>query len=40
MSLFDFAWVGVLTILLCVASSYIPARYAAKIEPLKAIRSR
>lgn len=40
MSPFDFIWVAMLTIVLCVASSYIPARYAAKIEPLRAIRSR
>ena len=36
----DFIWVAAITLILCALSSYIPARYAARIEPLHAIRSR
>ncbi len=34
----DFLLVAVVTILLCGASAYIPARVAARVEPVKAIR--
>ena len=40
LSIVDFVLVAVITMILCALSSYIPARYAAQIEPLKAIRSR
>jgi lipoprotein-releasing system permease protein len=34
----DFVVVGVVTLLLCAAAAYIPARVAARIEPVRAIR--
>ncbi len=34
----DFLLVGALALLLCAAASYIPARVAARIEPVRAIR--
>jgi lipoprotein-releasing system permease protein len=40
LSLVDFVLVAAVTLILCAISSYIPARYAARILPLKAIRSR
>lgn len=40
LSIVDFVMVAVATMILCALSSYIPARYAARIEPLQAIRSR
>lgn len=36
----DFVLVAVATLALCAVSSYIPARFAAKIEPIKAIHLR
>lgn len=33
----DFVIVAAVTLLICAVSSYIPARYAAKIEPIRAI---
>ena len=36
----DFALVAILTLILCAVSSWIPARYAARISPIRAIRSR
>jgi len=36
----DFMLVAVITLVLCMVSSWIPAGYAARIEPIKAIRSR
>lgn len=39
LNLFDFIIVGVLTLIMCASSSYIPARFAARIEPIKAIHS-
>jgi len=36
----DFVLVAVITLALCAISSWIPARYAAKIEPINAIQSR
>jgi len=36
----DFIVVAVLTLLLCTASAWIPARYAARVEPMKAIHLR
>lgn len=38
LNVLDFVGVGVLTILLCVLAAYIPARVAARIEPVRAIR--
>lgn len=35
---FDFGWVVVLAILLCVLAAYLPARAAARIEPIRTIR--
>lgn len=35
-----FVVVGVAAIVLCVAAAYIPARFAARIEPIRAIRFR
>lgn len=35
---FDYVLVSVVTILLCGAAAYIPARVAARVEPVKAIR--
>ena len=40
LSSLDFLLVAIITLVLCGLSSYIPARYAARIEPLKAIRTR
>ncbi len=40
LALFDFAIVSVLALLLCMAASYFPARFAARIEPLRVIRFR
>lgn len=34
----DFALVGVVTIFLCGAAAYIPARVAARVQPVRAIR--
>jgi len=34
----DYAVVGVVTIVLCGAAAYIPARVAARVEPVRAIR--
>ena len=39
LSIFDFIVVGILTLILCAASSYFPARFASSIEPIKAIHS-
>lgn len=39
LNLFDFIIVGVLTLIMCASASYIPARFAARIEPIKAIHS-
>lgn len=36
--LFDFVLVGVLALMLCAAAAYIPARVAARIDPVRAIR--
>lgn len=36
----DFVLVAVLTLILCAVSAYIPARFAAKIEPIRAIHLR
>lgn len=36
----DFVIVGVLTLLLCLLAAYVPARVAARIEPIRAIRFR
>lgn len=38
LNLLDFGLVALLTILLCGAAAYIPARVAARIEPVRAIR--
>ena len=35
---FDFLIVGAISLVLCVLASYIPARFAARIDPLKVIR--
>jgi lipoprotein-releasing system permease protein len=35
-----FVLVGVVALVLCVAAAYIPARFAARIEPIRAIRFR
>jgi lipoprotein-releasing system permease protein len=35
---FDFLLVAVVTVFLCGAAAYIPARVAARVEPVKAIR--
>lgn len=40
LSFTDFVLVAVATLALCAVSSYIPARFAAKIEPIKAIHLR
>ncbi len=40
LSLFDFILVALITLALCAASSYIPARFAARIEPIRAIQLR
>jgi len=36
---YDFVIVGVLTLMMCAAASYFPARFASSIEPIKAIHS-
>lgn len=36
----DFVVVAAITLALCAVSSYIPARYAARVEPLRAIQLR
>ncbi len=36
----DFVLVGLITVLLCGISAFIPARYAAKVDPIRAIHSR
>lgn len=36
----DFLLVGVVTLVLCSASAYLPARFAASIRPIEAIRFR
>lgn len=38
LNLLDFVLVGTVTILLCGAAAYIPARVAARVEPVRAIR--
>lgn len=38
LSPWDFIIVGVLALALCIISSYIPARFASRIEPLRVIR--
>ena len=40
LSVMDFVVVAVLTLILCGLSSYIPARHAARVSPLRAISSR
>jgi len=40
LSFVDFVLVAAITLILCAVSSYIPSRYAARIEPLRAIKSR
>ena len=40
LSVVDFLLVAVITLALCTISSWIPAGYAARIEPIKAIQSR
>ncbi len=40
LSYLDFVLVAVVTLALCAASSYIPARFAARIEPIRAIHLR
>lgn len=35
---FDFGWIVVLAILLCTIAAYLPARAAARIEPIRTIR--
>lgn len=35
---FDFLAVGVITVLLCGLAAYVPARVAARVEPVRAIR--
>ena len=37
MSIVDFVLVAVITLLLCGLSSYLPARFAAKVQPVRAI---
>ncbi|GMQ80974.1 MAG: ABC transporter permease [Rhodothermia bacterium] len=39
LSIYDFIIVGILTLIMCAASSYFPARFASSIEPIKAIHS-
>jgi lipoprotein-releasing system permease protein len=34
----DFVLVAVVAFLLCIVASYVPARFAARIDPLKVIR--
>ena len=34
----DFVWVAVLAVLLCTLAAYLPARAAARIEPIRTIR--
>lgn len=36
---YDFVIVGVLTLMMCAAAAYFPARFASSIEPIKAIHS-
>jgi len=36
--LFDFVWVGLLAMLLCMLAAYIPARVAANSDPVSSIR--
>ncbi len=36
--LFDFVFVGAVALALCVVAAYVPARVAARIEPVRAIR--
>lgn len=38
LSVFDFILVAVVTIMLCGAAAYVPARVAARVEPVRAIR--
>lgn len=39
-ALVDFVLVGVVTLILCALAAYLPARYAAGIEPVRAIHMR
>jgi len=36
----DFVIVGVVTLLLCVLAAYLPARFASRLDPIRAIRFR
>ncbi len=36
----DFFWVGVLALILCTLAAYIPARIAARLDPVRVIRFR
>lgn len=38
--LLDFVFVGVVAMLLCVLAAYLPARVAARVEPIRAIQFR
>lgn len=40
LNLLDFVIVGVITLVLCTLAAYIPARVAARVEPIRAIRFR
>jgi len=36
----DFLWVGALSLALCTLAAYIPARIAARLDPVRVIRFR
>jgi lipoprotein-releasing system permease protein len=36
----DFVLVAVLTVLLCALAAYLPARFAGRIQPIRAIHFR
>jgi lipoprotein-releasing system permease protein len=38
LDLVDFFWVGILAVVLCVLAAYIPARVAARMDPIRSIR--
>jgi len=38
MSFFDFIWIGLLSLILCMLAAYIPARVASKSDPITSIR--
>ncbi len=37
-SMIDFIWIGILALILCMIAAYIPARVAAKADPVSSIR--